>query len=123
MATQPSTILVVDDDEEVLLIASTYLRDQGYNILEARNAAQGLSIVQEVSDIDLLFTDIAMPGDMNGFDLAHRAKQLRPALRVLYTSGYFKDLPQSPKLMSYGKMLAKPWRLSGLHEAVKNALA
>jgi CheY-like chemotaxis protein len=92
MTILPSTILVVDDDEDVLLIASSYLRDQGYTILEATNGAQGLSILRDTKDVDLLFTDIAMPGGMNGFDLAHRAKQFRPDLRVLYTSGFVRDL-------------------------------
>jgi CheY-like chemotaxis protein len=123
MTALASTILVVDDDEDVLLIASTYLRDQGYTILEATNGVQGLTILRDTKDIDLLFTDIAMPGGMDGFDLAHRAKQLRPDLRVLYTSGYVKDLPQAEKGMSYGKLLPKPWRLNSLDEAVKRALA
>jgi len=123
MTAKSSTILVVDDDEDVLLVASSYLRDQGFTILEATSGVEGLSILRDRDGIDLLFTDIAMPGGMDGFELAHRARQIRPTLRVLYTSGYVKDVPRDRALMSYGKLLPKPWRLASLDEAVRLALS
>jgi CheY-like chemotaxis protein len=111
---------VVDDDEDVLALARAYLEDQGYNVLHAPNGAEGLRIVQS-SDVDLLFTDIVMPGDMDGFELAEQARQARPGLRVLYTSGFFKELPRRGAAPPDGAMLPKPWRLSHLDEAVKRA--
>jgi CheY-like chemotaxis protein len=114
------TILVVDDDEDVLNLARAYLADQGYNVLFAPNAAEGLRILKGAK-VDLLFTDIVMPGDMDGFDLAEQARQACPGLRVLYTSGFLKELPRRGTTPPEGAMLPKPWRLSHLDEAVKRA--
>jgi CheY-like chemotaxis protein len=114
------TILVVDDDEDVLSLARTYLEGQGYNVLHAPNAAEGLRILQGAK-VDLLFTDIVMPGEMDGFDLAEQARLACPGLRVLYTSGFLKELPGRGKLPADGAMLPKPWRLAHLDEAVKRA--
>ena len=114
------TILVVDDDRDVLDLARTYLEEQGYRVLQAPNGAEGLRILQS-APVDLLFTDIVMPGDLDGFALAEQAKRVRPELRVLYTSGFFKELPQRVKAAPDGAMLPKPWRLAHLDEAVKRA--
>ena len=120
MPVEQKTILVVDDDEDILLMARTYLEEEGYNVLQASSGADGLSILKSKEPVDLLFTDIVMPGGMDGFELVQRAKQVRPALRVLYTSGYFHEKPERPKGME-GDLLPKPWRLSHLREAVKRA--
>lgn len=122
MSSGQRTILVVDDDEDVLALARAYLEDQGYTVLQAPNGAEGLRILKS-EPVDLLFTDIVMPGDMDGFDLAERAKQVRPDLRVLYTSGFFKELPRRVKAAPDGAMLPKPWRLAHLEEAVKRAFS
>ena len=116
------TILVVDDDEDVLALARAYLEDQGYHVLHAPNGAEGLRILK-ASKVDLLFTDIVMPGDMDGFDLAEQARQACPGLRVLYTSGFLKELPRRGKSHPEGAMLPKPWRLAHLDEAVKRAFS
>ncbi len=121
MSPQPRTILVVDDDEDILALARAYLEDQGYNVLQAPNGAEGLRVLKSAK-VDLLFTDIVMPGEMDGFELAHQARQACPELRVLYTSGFFKDLPQRRKIAPDGAMLPKPWHLAHLDEAVKRAL-
>jgi CheY-like chemotaxis protein len=114
------TILVVDDDEDVLEMATAYLEQQGYRVLHASNGTDGLRILQGDATIDLLFTDIVMPGGMDGFELAHQAKQVRPQLRVLYTSGFFKEMPRKDVHVE-GDLLPKPWRLAHLEEAVKRA--
>jgi CheY-like chemotaxis protein len=110
-------ILVVDDDPEVLAVASASLEADGYSVLQAENGPAALEILQGNADIALLFTDIVMPGYIDGFDLAERAKQLHPGLRVLYTSGYLKD-----EGVWEGSLLVKPWRVEWLREAVKEAL-
>jgi CheY-like chemotaxis protein len=110
-------ILVVDDDPEVLTVASATLAADGYTVLSALNGTEALQLLQANRDIDLLFTDIVMPGSIDGFDLAERAKQLRPGLRVLYTSGYLRD-----EGVWHGSLLTKPWRPNDLQMAIKNAL-
>jgi CheY-like chemotaxis protein len=121
MAKSAPVVLVVDDDPDVLLIASTILSDAGYTVLEAAEGAEALSILQAHPEIDLLFTDVVMPGDVDGFELAHRAKQSRPDLRVVYTSGYIKNLPWGEKGIGYGPLLAKPWRQNELLHHIRGA--
>jgi CheY-like chemotaxis protein len=116
------TILIVDDDEDILQIASTYLSNQGYTVIQAKDGAEGLRLIEAMPEIHLLFTDIVMPGDIDGFELAHRARQLRPDLRVLYTSGFLKEVPWGEKGVGYGRLLQKPWRLDALEHAVRRAL-
>lgn len=120
MSPPQRTILVVDDDEDVRDLARAYLEDQGYQVLQAPNGTEGLRILGSTK-VDLLFTDILMPGDIDGFELAERAKQACPTLRVLYTSGFFKELPRRGTTPPDGALVPKPWRLSHLHEAVKRA--
>ena len=114
------TILVVDDDEEVLLVASNYLLDMGYVVLQAMNGKDGLRIVEERPDIDLLFTDIIMPGGIDGFELARRAVEKRPSLRVLYTSGYTKELTGAK--VQHGRFLPKPWKAELLRAELERLL-
>ena len=82
------TILVVEDDEALRLYTLEVLSDLGYSVLAAANAAAALDIIGRSPDIDLLFTDIVMPGGMNGRQLADEATRQRPALKVLFTTGY-----------------------------------
>ncbi len=110
-------ILVVDDDPDVLAVASATLAAVGYMVLSAPNGPEALKILHDNRDIALLFTDIVMPGYIDGFDLADRARQLRPGLRVLYTSGYLRD-----EGVWHGSLLTKPWRPDDLQVAIKNAL-
>jgi CheY-like chemotaxis protein len=82
------TILIVEDDGAVLRLAGDVLRRYGYTVLQARDGAEALSIVQQHSGvIHLLLTDVVMPG-LSGRDLAERVAILRPTIRVLYSSGY-----------------------------------
>jgi CheY-like chemotaxis protein len=110
-------ILVVDDEPDVLDMASFHLADQGYRVITAGNAAAALQALEQNPDVALLFTDVVMPGGIDGFELADRAKQLHPGLRILYTSGFLKD-----EGVWHGSLLPKPWRLSHLDEAVRRAL-
>ncbi|MCC5875476.1 MAG: PAS domain S-box protein [Candidatus Sumerlaeia bacterium] len=82
------TILVVEDDDLVRTYAGSQLSALGYNVIAAENAHKGLDILTKRDDIDLLFTDIVMPGGMNGRQLAEKAQEMKPGLKVLYTSGY-----------------------------------
>src|SRR6516225_5261780 len=82
------TILVVEDDEDVLMVAAENLRELGYHVETAVNAVQALHILKGDDPVDLLFSDVIMPGGMNGLQLAVEARRIRPELKVLLTSGY-----------------------------------
>jgi CheY-like chemotaxis protein len=106
-------ILVVDDDEDVLAVTSALLAHEGYDVLIAQAAGEALALLDRHRDIALLFTDIVLPGGMDGFDLAEAAKARRPALSVMYTSGYLKN-----EGAWAGTLLPKPWTEDDLKRAM-----
>ncbi len=118
------TILVVEDDEMVRRYACQQLRSMGYRVIEVDNGAGALALIEQHPDIDLLFTDVVMPGGMNGRALADAARQLRPTLRVLYTSGYTENaIVHHGRLDPGVQLLAKPYRLVDLSRAIRAALS
>jgi CheY-like chemotaxis protein len=105
------TILAVDDDEEVLAMVSENLDALGYHVLTAADAGRALAILREEAEIDLLFSDVVMPGGMNGAQLAIEARRLRPSLKVLLTSGYTAAaLSREHGLPGDLELLGKPYR-------------
>ncbi len=106
-------ILVVDDDPEVLEVTSAMLEAEGHTVLRATNGHKALTILAAHADIDLLFTDIVLPGSMDGFDLAASAKRRRFGLRVIYTSGYLTQ-----EGIWDGTLLTKPWTKEDLKDAI-----
>ncbi len=115
-------VLIVDDDDDVRDLATTTLRHAGCDVLAVRNAEEALAIVRGDALLHLLFTDIIMPG-MTGWELAHEAKKVRPDLRVIYTSGFSRDVPFGEHGIGYGPLLPKPWLPRQLHEHVLKILA
>lgn len=111
-----NTILVVDDDPAILEYAGGVLEECGYAVLTAPNAACALVMLQNNDRIDLLFTDLVMPG-FDGIELARRAGQEVPGLKVLFTTGYSPDPAPS------GRLLKKPYRPRQLAGAIAAALA
>ena len=117
------TILVVEDEPEVRHVAVNLLRPLGYRVLEANNGAAALALIKGGEHIDLLFTDIIMPGGMTGVDLADLAHQHTPKLKVLYTSGYTDTTVFSKGMLQRGSLiLNKPYRAANLANEVRSAL-
>ena len=114
------TVLVVEDDPDVRNITVARLGEFGHHVLEADNAKVALDILGRDDVIDLLFTDIAMPGGMNGLELARRALQLRPGIRVLFVSGYTSSAHTESS--TPGEFLQKPYRQEDLGRALHRAL-
>lgn len=106
-------VLVVEDDAMIRDFVVRQLASLGYRVSEAPDGPTGLEIIRKQPDIDLLFTDIMMPGGMSGYDLAEAAKQLRPDLRILFTSGYSKESVGHSRLNSM-ELLRKPYRRQDL---------
>jgi CheY-like chemotaxis protein len=117
------TILVVEDDALVRKYVITQIASLGYGTLQAANAAEALKLVESGVPIDLLFTDVIMPGGMNGRQLVDAATALRPALRVLFTSGYTENaIVHHGRLDAGVLLLAKPYRKPELARMIRVAL-
>jgi CheY-like chemotaxis protein len=117
----PTNILVVEDDPDLRILAATLLKDMGYDCVAAENGVHALGLLEAHDDIALLFTDIVMPGGMNGYALWEEAARRRPALRVVFTSGnadgvYGRD-------QSDGHFLRKPYERIALRDIIASALA
>jgi PAS domain S-box-containing protein len=118
------TILVVEDDKLVRDYVLTQLHSLGYVTLDAENAAEALALVEAGRQFDLLFTDVIMPGAMNGRQLADAIEKRKPGLKVLFTSGYTENaIIHHGRLDSGVLLLAKPYRKSDLAGMIRRALA
>jgi signal transduction histidine kinase/ActR/RegA family two-component response regulator len=117
------TVLVVEDDADVLDVAVATLTDLGYRILLAYNGLEALQILERDEPIDLLFTDIVMPSGISGVQLAREARRLRQDIKVLMTSGYTtQTLAQEYGANKEYQIITKPYRQSELAEQVRRAL-
>lgn len=117
-------ILLVEDDDEVRETAFTMLEDLGYVVLQAPDAATALSHLQSDAEIDLLFTDVVMPGKITGHDLAKSARDLRPDLPVLFTSGYVQDsIVHDGRLDEGVQLLGKPYTQREMAHKIREVLA
>jgi PAS domain S-box-containing protein len=117
------SILVVEDDKLVRQYVITQIHSLGYATLEASNAVGALQVIDSGAAIDLLFTDVIMPGTMNGRQLADEALKRRPRLKVLFTSGYTENaIVHHGRLDSGVLLLAKPYRKPELAKMIRTAL-
>ena len=118
------SILIVEDDALVREYVVTQISRFGYHTLAASNAAEALAIIDGPERIDLLFTDVIMPGGMNGRQLAIEALKRRPELKVLYTSGYTENaIVHHGRLDAGVLLLPKPYLSSDLARMIRTALA
>ena len=105
------TVLVVDDEVELLEVALAYLAEMGITGYEAIDGASALKVIAQHSEIDLMVTDIVMPGGMNGVELAQKARALRPGLRIVYSSGFPAEaLAERSMPLVDGPLLHKPYQ-------------
>jgi CheY-like chemotaxis protein len=118
------TILIVEDDALVREYVVTHVGRFGYRTLAAGNSAEALAIIDGSERIDLLFTDVIIPGGMNGRQLAIEALKRRPELKVLYTSGYTENaIVHHGRLDAGVLLLPKPYLSSDLARRIRTALA
>ena len=117
------TILVVEDDRMVRDYVEAQLTSLGYSTLAAANATEALEHVKLGAQFDLLFTDVIMPGGMNGRELAEEVARLRPGTRVLFTSGYTEDaIVHHGRLDPGVALLNKPYRKKDLAEKLRQVI-
>jgi two-component system cell cycle sensor histidine kinase/response regulator CckA len=121
--TGAGTVLLVEDEDAVRLFGSRALRNQGYQVIEARSAENALELLRSAPQVDVLVTDVVMPG-MDGASLAKIVREERPSIRVILMSGYSEDV--APAELAAGQdgiyFLPKPFSLKQLAGMVKEAL-
>ena len=112
------TVLIVEDEPDVLEMAIQIFESLGYDVLSASNARAALDVLKQEEQIDVLFSDIVMPGGMNGVELAQEARRMRPALKLLLASGYPMSALDHPDLKEIS-FISKPYRWTELDERLR----
>jgi two-component system NtrC family sensor kinase len=117
------TILLVEDEEEVKRFAAEVLRDEGYQVHAAADGASALRILETDPTVSMLFTDVVLPGGMNGRQLAEEAARRRPGLKVLYATGYTRNaIIHQGRLDADVELLTKPFTADALTRKVRAIL-
>jgi CheY-like chemotaxis protein len=120
---QGELVLVVEDNTDLRALAVATISGLGYRTLEASHAAAALEHLDQAHDIDLLFTDVILPGGMTGVDLGEAALVRQPKIRILYTSGYTENAAAHNNITQSGEaLLPKPYRREILAERLRSAL-
>jgi signal transduction histidine kinase len=123
MGTTDKVILVVEDDDDVRANSVMMLRELGYRVFEARDGSSALQALDRITRIDLLFTDLGLPGDINGRQLADRVRSKRPESKVLFTSGYARgDILHQGKLDTKVELISKPFTFHQLAMRIQNLI-
>jgi len=123
IANNSEVILVVEDNKGLRDVALHQLQSLGYRTLPAADADQALELIRGGTQIDLMFTDVVMPGGMDGRDLATAARRLRPNLKVLFTSGFTAAAASAAMRDEFGRnLLSKPYRKDELGRRVRAAI-
>ncbi|WP_375593475.1 PAS domain S-box protein [Algihabitans albus] len=117
------TVLVVEDHADVRRVAVSLLQNLGYTVLEATNGSEALLLLENHGDIDILFTDIVMPGGMDGTQVAKAARKLRPGLPVVYATGYAEAaVLRQGEVKAAKNLVTKPYRRDDLAHKLRQAL-
>jgi PAS domain S-box-containing protein len=123
MAASGERILLVEDDEDVRGFGADALRELGYRVVEATDGTSALQLFGEEPGIDLLFTDVGLPGQLNGRQLADACRQRRPGLKVLFTTGYARNaITHHGRLDPGVELIAKPFTSAALAAKVRQIL-
>jgi CheY-like chemotaxis protein len=116
-------VLLCEDDEGVRLFSGETLRDLGYEVIEAADARAALAELTEIGRVDLLFTDIVLPGGKTGADLAREARKLQPDLKVLFTTGYARSALERERQSDSGhQILLKPFGVDELAAKIREIM-
>jgi CheY-like chemotaxis protein len=117
------TILVVEDEVITRLVISDYLRDCGYKVFEAGSAEEARSVLLSGTPVELVFSDVQMPGKEDGFALAGWIRRHHPGIRVLLTSGISGAAARAGDLCEDGPLLAKPYEPVTVVQRIQALLA
>jgi CheY-like chemotaxis protein len=118
------TVLVVDDEVLIRMAIADYLRDCGYHVVEAANGDEAISVLTAAEcEVDLILSDVQMPGSVDGFALARWVRQNKPGLEIILTSGYAGAARESMELCDEKDLVAKPYEFDRLLDRIKQSLA
>ncbi len=121
---QGETVLVVDDEPAVRMLVAEVLEDLGCTAIEAEDGAAGLRVLRSDTRIDLLITDVGLPGGLNGRQVADAARAVRPGLRVLFITGYAENAVVGNGLLEPGmQVLTKPFAMETLASRIRDLMA
>lgn len=116
-------VLVVDDEPDLLEIASSYLKELGVEVYQAIDAASAIEIFERIPDITLLITDVVMPGNMNGIELSKRIRQMKKNIKIIYVSGFpLGKFSENEFNKMDGIFLSKPYQRVEFINTIKNIL-
>jgi CheY-like chemotaxis protein len=117
------TILVVEDDDDVRTYSVEILRELGYRVVEAHDGASALRLLERQTRLDLLFTDVVLPGGVTGAQVAAQAREIKPDLKVLFTTGYARNaIVHHGRLDAGVKLITKPFGSAELAAKVRDVL-
>jgi DNA-binding response OmpR family regulator len=116
-------VLVVDDDRGVRMLVVDVLRENGYRAVEASDATSAMKILDAEGRIDLLVTDVGLPGGMNGRQIADAARVQRPGLRVLFITGYAENAAVGHGHLAVGmEVITKPFAMAALGNKIRELI-
>jgi CheY-like chemotaxis protein len=119
----PPTVLIVADEVLVRMAVSNYLRECGYNVIETGDAQEAIEVMTSDVAVDIAFSDIAMPGSLDGFGLAQWIRRERPDIKVVLSSGVARSAKAAGELCEHGPALAKPYDHADLERRIRALLA
>jgi CheY-like chemotaxis protein len=115
-----AVVLIVEDEEQVRVLAESYLQEHGHQTLSAANAEEALAVLEMTEHVDLLFTDIGLHGGLHGgLELAKRAVEGRPELKVLYTTGQGVTYGMMAMFVKGSAVLPKPYTVDQLQRSLE----
>lgn len=119
-AEHKTKVLLVDDEPIIRAVGTDALEEAGFEVIEAKDADDAVRILEMLGEVHVLFTDIRMPGSMNGLELARLVHERWPAMKILVTSG--DTWPTTTQLPDDGHFLAKPYRMDALQNEVSSLM-
>jgi CheY-like chemotaxis protein len=109
-------VLLVEDEALLRLVMADELQDAGFAVIQASDGHGALQMLSDQGSVDLLFTDIRMPGGLSGWDVAEQARLLRPDIAVIYATGFSDD---APRIVPGARFFKKPYRASAVVDAAR----
>ena len=122
IAAPPPSVLVVEDDVLVRTVVAAYLRECGFDVVEAGSADEAIRVLEADIQVDIVFSDVNMPGSMDGFGLAQWLRRERPGLKIILTSGAGRTAKEARELCEHSPILAKPYDHADLERQLRALL-